>query len=188
MTKKSSSPRLSQVKSRGVKSRRQKAILVTIITALVVLLVSAGVLSYVATRRTDTQEATETKEVVTEEEPAEAETIDSVWMFGRSVMAGWFEYWGGDVTVPFEHKGYTLTYKELYEPPDIVESVKVHLKDLNNKKPAVFFKLCFVDFTGGTRQEASANLAEHKDYIQEVYDLVVEKYDLICDRNTYRPT
>ncbi|MFC1651823.1 hypothetical protein ACFL24_01550 [Patescibacteria group bacterium] len=175
MIKKSSSPR---VKSRRVKSRGQKAILATIITALIVLLVSVGVLSYVATRKTDTQEATETEEAVTEEEPAEAEAIDSVWMFGRSVMAGWFEYWGSDVTTSVDRKGYTLTYKELYEPPDIVESVKVHLKDLNNKKPAVFFKLCFVDFAGGTRQEASSNLEEHKDYIEEVYDLVVEKYDL----------
>lgn len=160
------------------KKSKQKAILGTIITILVVLLVSVAVLSYVATRKTDTQEATETEEPATEEETEEVETIDSVWMFGRSVMAGWFEYWGGDTEKPLKNNGYTLTYKELYEPPDIVESIKVHLKDLGGEKPAVFFKLCFVDFAGGTRQEASSNLEEHKNYIEEVYDLVVGKYDL----------
>jgi len=159
------------------KSKREKRIFATIITILVVLLASAAVLSYIATRRTDTQEAKETEEAVTEE-AAEVETSNLIWMCGRSVMAGWFEYWGGNIESSLKRKGYTLVYKELYEPPEIVNSIEVHLKDLGSKKPVVFFKLCFADFIGDTRQDASANLAEHKEYIQDVYDLVVGKYDL----------
>jgi len=160
------------------KSKREKRIFATIITILVVLLASAAVLSYIATRRTDTQEAKETEEVVTEKESSEVESSNLIWMCGRSVMAGWFEYWGGDVESPLKRKGYTLVYKELYEPPEIVDSVEVYLKDVGSKKPVIFFKLCFADFVGGTRQEASENLADHKKYIQNVYDLVVKKYKL----------
>ena len=160
------------------KSKREKRILATIITILVVLLASAAVLSYIATRRTDTQEAKETEEVATEKESSEVESSNLIWMSGRSVMAGWFEYWGGDVESPLKRKGYTLVYKELYEPPEIVDSVEVYLKDVGSKKPVIFFKLCFADFVGGTRQGASQNLAEHKEYIQDVYDLVVGKYNL----------
>jgi hypothetical protein len=159
------------------KSNKKKTL--TIILVIIgVLLVSGVVLSYFALRNTDTQEAKEPEATITEGETSSVETSNLIWMCGRSVMTGWFNYWGADTTTQVKKEGYTLVYEALYEPPDIVDSLGVYLKDKGDKKPAVFFKLCFVDFLGRDRNEASQNLAEHKKYIQDAYNLVVKKYKL----------
>lgn len=97
----------------------------------------------------------------------------TVIMLGRSVMYGWFEYWGSEEKVT---KGkFSLEYQEMDSPPDIVSSVRRIMKSLPaDKKDIVFFKFCFVDFEGG--DGASANLEKNKKYIEDVYKVVVEEH------------
>lgn len=109
----------------------------------------------------------------------DTETIDkqnrTVIMLGRSVMGGWFEYWGADGGV--QQKGrFTLKYREMDSPPDIVDSVERIMAELSEEeRDIVFFKFCFEDFAG--EDGASANLEQNKKYIEDVYQIVVEKYE-----------
>lgn len=146
---------------------------------VVLLIIFSGLGFYIYNQR-----ALEEKEVLEIEptvaiEPTEASEKTqqkNVWMFGRSVMAGWFEYWGSDVSKPVKKQGYILEYKNLYEPPDIVESFEEYINDIStNEKPIVFFKFCFVDFKGGSKEEANNNLKDNKKYIERVYKVAKAK-------------
>lgn len=128
--------------------------------------------------------ASKEKEVAEEKETgeeAEGEQTGkrTVLMMGRSVMYGWFQHWGcSDTSKPVKHGEYMLYYKELETPPDIVESVERHLDEVEDENTIVFFKFCFDDFVGGSKSEAKANLAENKEYVRSVYDLVVKQRKL----------
>ena len=99
----------------------------------------------------------------------------TVIMMGRSVMYGWFEYWGAADSEVYNKNRFTLEYRELDSPPSIAKSVGKIMKKLPaNKKDVVFFKFCFVDFKGG--DSASANLEKNKEYIEAVYRTVVEEH------------
>lgn len=95
-------------------------------------------------------------------------------MMGRSVMSGLFNYWGNDTTTPYVRGRYTFTYKALDGPPDIVDSVKRNLPT-SNKKNVIFFKLCFVDFEGGSQGAAEANYERNKNYLRQVWNEVCKK-------------
>ncbi|MDD5552099.1 MAG: hypothetical protein PHI88_03015 [Candidatus Pacebacteria bacterium] len=148
-----------------------------IIVALLIIFIALGFYIY-KQRAPGEKEALETEPTVTAEptETSEKTQQKNVWMFGRSVMAGWFEYWGSDVQTPAKRKGYVLEYKGLYEPPDIASSFEEYINDLSaNEKPVAFFKFCFVDFHGGSKEEANNNLKENKKYIEEVYRIAKNK-------------
>ena len=90
-----------------------------------------------------------------------------VYMLGRSVMGGWFNHWGGS---PYSHDRFTLEYHEVPPPPDIVTSVQAILDSLTLcDQPVLFFKLCFVDFTGGDSASAQENMDRNFAYVESVY-------------------
>ncbi len=94
-----------------------------------------------------------------------------ILMLGRSVMGGWFEHWGDYSHV--QKDGYDLYYGEMQSPPAIVNSAISRMDSQGvDSKWIVFFKLCFVDFYGGSQQEAQENLARNKEYVREVYEQV----------------
>ncbi len=93
-----------------------------------------------------------------------------LWMMGRSVMAGWFSYHGSDGSTPVTRPRFIFYYKQLEPPPGLISSVRNHLSA--ERPPKIFFKLCFEDFTGGSREAAEANLAKNKKRIKSVYRLV----------------
>lgn len=102
-----------------------------------------------------------------------------VLMMGRSVMAGWFAHWtdgSGEQTVG--RKGFVLRQVEIDTPPEIANSVERHLGASQAKGTVVFFKFCFDDFAGSSKEEASTSLSEKKRYVESVYRGVVAKRDL----------
>ncbi len=104
--------------------------------------------------------------------PANQDTT-GVLMLGRSVMGGWFSHWNAENNKVTED-GFTLYYDELQSPPDIVDSAKTKIEDSGLDVTIVFFKLCFVDFSGGSREEARDKLNENKRYVQDMYNIVVK--------------
>jgi hypothetical protein len=101
-----------------------------------------------------------------------------VLMMGRSVMGGWFGHWtGGSGATSVRRDGHTLRYVEISTPPEIADSAAQKLAETKGK-PVVFFKFCFDDFAGGSREEAAASLAEKKKYVGRVYEAVVRKRGL----------
>lgn len=101
-----------------------------------------------------------------------------VLMMGRSVMSGWFSHWTKGSGATSVRKGkHTLRFVEISTPPDIAKSVEEKLVS-EGDKPIVFFKFCFDDFAGSSRDEASASLAEKKKYVEQVYGSVVKKRGL----------
>lgn len=97
-----------------------------------------------------------------------------ILMLGRSVMAGWFEHWGG-----YEHvqkEGFDLYYGPMYSPPQIVQSAISQMEAHGvDSSWVVFFKLCFEDFEGGSQEEARQNLERNKEYVKQVYAQVKSK-------------
>ncbi|GEM_PF-1003161 len=90
-----------------------------------------------------------------------------VYMLGRSVMGGWFNHWGGS---PYFHDRFTLEYHEVQPPPDIVTSAQAIIDSLTLcEQPVFFFKLCFVDFTGGDSASAQENLDRNFSYVESAY-------------------
>ncbi len=100
-----------------------------------------------------------------------------VYMMGRSVMTGWFEYWGYDWTNPVIKKDYVLYFKELETPPEIIDSAQSIVNEIEEKEALVFFKFCFDDFWAGSKDEARESLSEKKEYILEVYELTCREND-----------
>lgn len=130
------------------------------------------------TEAVETGEAAETTEAVETGESAEttvatdAASVETdgrpVLMLGRSVMWGWFKHWGWDgafESMPFQKDGYSLTYVELKEPPDIADSAKEHIERAPEGCP-VFFKFCFIDFHGGE----DSTFDDQKKWVEEVAD------------------
>jgi hypothetical protein len=90
-----------------------------------------------------------------------------VYMLGRSVMAGWFSYWGAD---PYIFGRFTLERHEVQSPPEIVASAKAIIDSLLLcDQPILFFKLCFADFVGGDSLSAQENLDRNVNYVDSVY-------------------
>ena len=90
-----------------------------------------------------------------------------VYMLGRSVMAGWFNHWGGS---PYTQGRFTLEYHAVQPPPDIVTSARAIIDSLTLcDQPVLFFKLCFVDFVGGDSATAQQNLDRNIGYVDSVY-------------------
>lgn len=98
-----------------------------------------------------------------------------IWMMGRSTMAGWFTHMGSDGITPVKRGRFVFTYKRIAPPPKIVNSVRKHLAAAE-RRPMVFFKLCFVDFEGGSLEAAQDNLTRNKTYIRRAYNVVVATY------------
>jgi len=128
--------------------------------------------------------ANEEREVVEEaqtEEESDGTELSGrpVFMMGRSVMYGWFSHWNpDDASKPAKRGDFVLYYKELSTPPDIAESVKGYVDEIDADNTIVFFKFCFDDFAGSSRSEAKANLSDNKKYIQQVFKAVVEERGL----------
>ncbi|MDY6795170.1 MAG: SGNH/GDSL hydrolase family protein [Actinomycetota bacterium] len=104
-----------------------------------------------------------------------------VHMCGRSVLGGWFEYWGWDwdYEQPEHFEGYELYYHEMEVPPDIVysaEEVAAELAGLGGG--CMFFKLCFDDFEGGDEYTARENLERNEEIVQSVVDFAVDEMGL----------
>jgi len=106
-----------------------------------------------------------------------------VYMMGRSVTEGWFKHWQWDYddNDPISHGEFQLFHRYVEGPDNgaqvMVNSVKQNLKDISaNQKPVIFFKLCFIDFYGGSQEEADLNLQRNKGIVDSVYDIVVNQY------------
>ncbi len=97
-----------------------------------------------------------------------------VLMMGRSVMAGWFQYWGWDWDGPVERNGFTLTYSELDSPPSIAFSACEHTRSAPEGS-VVFFKFCFVDFYGADGSEGDRQLDDMKAWVAEVVDCASQR-------------
>ena len=96
-----------------------------------------------------------------------------VHMCGRSVMEGWFNYWGDPDRVT--RKGYELVHHYVSGPddsPSIVEDVCA-VADSAEAGSAVFYKLCFVDFEGWNESSARENLERNKSLADQVVNYVV---------------
>jgi hypothetical protein len=83
-----------------------------------------------------------------------------VIMCGRSVMSNWFTYWGwdGDDSHIVSRNGYTLQHGQSLEGaenPDAMVQSFVNNCDAvpEGTSPVMFFKFCFVDFSGDNLTE-----------------------------------
>src|SRR4030042_2802177 len=143
------------------------------------------------------QNSEEGNQAVTETKPVETQDADSasssmtIHMCGRSVLAGWFYYWGweGDPATPIGFGGYNLIYHEMNSPPDITASALdvLHQMKLRGDK-IMFFKLCFVDFIGGDQDGARQNLEADKEIIRTVVKAAVEDAGLTLIPGNALPT
>jgi len=126
------------------------------------------------------------EEILTTSTPTPSETgmlRNTVYMMGRSVLQGWFNHWqwDGDDNTLVAHGRFDL-YHRFIEGPDngaqvMVNSVKDILSPIPaSQNPAIFFKFCFIDFYGGSQEEADANLQRNKEIIDSVYDVVVNQH------------
>ena len=159
--------------------------LIIIILIIIVLLASGGFYLYKksqgnkAENETEELATTEPTEILSQEEKEETtkkEPEKRVLMFGRSVMAGWFNYWGSEELSAVKKEGFTLEYKNVYEPPEIVEGFKEYINDISkNENPIIFFKFCFVDFEGSSKSNAQKNLQRNEKYIEEIYETTKSK-------------
>jgi hypothetical protein len=101
--------------------------------------------------------------------PGAASSGEAIQMCGRSVLGGWFSYWGWDWDPdnPVSFAGRDLYYREMDTPPDIVDSARRVIRQAG-EDGVVFFKLCFADFEGGDQETAEANLERNQDIIDAV--------------------
>jgi hypothetical protein len=107
----------------------------------------------------------------------------TVYMLGRSVNEGWFEYWGWDWDDehPVVRGGIRLFHRTIeipYEGHEMVVSVREVVSAIPaDTLTAVFFKFCFADFAGSSQEEAEANLARNKAILDSVVEIVVEEHE-----------
>lgn len=153
-----------------------------LLVAFIFLISSFSMLGCSQTKESSRPQEEASEETTTGETDEEAEDEQSdkqkVLMMGRSVMGGWFEYWDSDTSQPVEQGDFILYYKEVETPPDIVDSAKDYVDEIDDDKPIIFFKFCFDDFWAGDKSEAKANLSDNKKYIRQVYDAVAEDHGL----------
>lgn len=106
----------------------------------------------------------------------------TVYMLGRSVNEGWFEYWGRDWDDrhPVVRGGIRLFHRTVetpYEGHEMVASVREVASAISaDTLTAVFFKFCFADLAGSSQEEAEANLARNKAILDSVVEIVVGEY------------
>ena len=133
-------------------------------TLLAVILILAVPLTLVVTACAGAQ---------TEPRPVRAAAGEpQIYMCGRSVMSNWFAHWGP--TDEVVRSGYRLIHQSVSSPPGIVDDVKAVADSIpSGANAALFYKLCFVDFTGGDHGSAAANLAANESYANQVLDYVV---------------
>ncbi len=100
-----------------------------------------------------------------------------IYMMGRSVMQGWFDHWGwdGDDDSPVYFNDYSLYHRYVDGPEgdgsNMVSSARSIIEALPSGNKAVFFKLCFVDFTGGSQSAADENYARNIGIVEDVYNI-----------------
>ena len=116
-----------------------------------------------------------------EQGPAPPEFNTSVLMCGRSVMAGWFGHWGYNGSDSVSFCGYALHYGQMTSPPNIVESFRQYAQ--TTPADTLFFKLCFVDFCGGSQDAAQANLERNKSYVPQVHAIAQQYGKLLIYGN-----
>ena len=99
-----------------------------------------------------------------------------VHMCGRSVLGGWFDYWGWDYDPenPVRFGSRCLVYHEMEVPPEIVDSARDAAREAAEGGGDMFFKLCFDDFTGGDEPGARENLRSNREIVREVVENAVE--------------
>ncbi len=128
---------------------------------------TAGALTPIIHEETPTQEGSIGTEQI--------EVNGNILMLGRSVMAGWFMYWGqsGETGDIYRKDGFTLRYGHMETPPNIVNSAKSLISQFHvGKDWIVFFKFCFEDFAAGSSEEVAQTNARNERYIEEVYQEV----------------
>lgn len=101
------------------------------------------------------------------------------YLFGRSVLQGWFSHWGwdGEETTPVQRTRFELHHRYLTGPEDNGANTIADFREQVNAldvadNPAVFFKLCFVDFAGGDSAEAQANLDRNERLVDSLLAIV----------------
>jgi len=98
---------------------------------------------------------------------------DDLLLLGRSVSQGWADYmgleWDDNNTMSGTYQGYRIRRYEVESPPDIATSAATGMGMFDSD--IVFFKLCFVDFSG----DADDGLVEDEGYVQQVYAEAVTK-------------
>ena len=101
------------------------------------------------------------------------------YLFGRSVLQGWFSHWGwdGEEATPVQRTRFELHHRYLTGPEDAGANTIADFRAQVNAldiaaNPAVFFKLCFVDFTGGDSTEAQANLDRNERLVDSLLSIV----------------
>ncbi len=141
-------------------------------TLLIVLMITVLFISLSACSKKE--EATVQKKPATKKQQSTPTNTTSVLMLGRSVMGGWFSHWNAENNT-YKHDGFTLYYGEIESPPDIIDSARDRIDGMNPNVKIVFFKMCFVDFAGGSREEARDNMNRNKGYVQDIYDIVVKE-------------
>jgi hypothetical protein len=105
----------------------------------------------------------------------------TVHMCGRSVLGGWFGYWGWDYDPgnPVSFGSFYLVYHEMNVPPDIVDSAGDAARaTVAEGDEVMFFKLCFADFVGGDEYGAHENLEANEKIVRDVVEAAVEEEGL----------
>jgi len=109
-----------------------------------------------------------------------ATSSGNVVMFGRAVLEGWFCHWGwrGDDATPVARSRFDLHYRYAESPEgsgeNMVAGVASSVRHLTPADSfAVFFKLCFADFSGGDSANAAENLARNRSMVASVLDSVL---------------
>lgn len=100
-------------------------------------------------------------------------------MCGRSVLAGWFEHWGWDFDPanPVNFSGHKLVYHEMDIPPVILNTALESIRKVaraGTGTNALFFKLCYADFSGGDEYSARSNLARNQGIVRSVADAALD--------------
>lgn len=100
-------------------------------------------------------------------------------MFGRSVLEAWFYHWGwdGQEATPVSRTRFELHHRNLVGPDgggaNTIADFRQQVSALSvADSPAVFFKLCFVDFAGGDSAEAQANLDRNSRLVDSLAAIV----------------
>ncbi len=152
----------------------------TLFTLLILILIISGCSNF-GLKSYDEDEVQTTEVEDEETENKYSNDVIRVYMLGRSVLGGWFEHWGSDTSNSVQKEDYVLIYKELDVPPEIVESAKNYIDEIEEDDALVFFKFCFDDFWGGSKSEAKDCLSENNKYLREVYDYICQEkeYKLI---------
>ncbi len=97
-------------------------------------------------------------------------------MLGRSVTENWGNYLGLQYDdsggLSGDYGGIYIMTRHLEDPPDLPSSLDSFMAQDGAAADAVFFKLCFVDFS----QTAGEDLARNEGYVEHAYEVIVGQY------------